>query len=162
MRLAAPRDAPLFAATGLGYARPPMRAEPDASLEPMLAAAHAARAHAHAPYSNFAVGACLRAEGGRLYAGCNVENAAYPLGMCAEAVAVGAMVAAGERVILELVLVAGGAELCTPCGGCRQIMAEFAGQDLPIHLCDLEGWRRTVTLGELLPLSFGSGHLEPR
>jgi len=139
-----------------------MLSGPGTNLEEMLAAARAARVRAHAPYSGFAVGACLSDEAGRLHAGCNVENAAYPLGLCAEAVAIGAMVAAGGREIREILIVAGGTELCTPCGGCRQRLAELADPQLPIHLCDLEGWRRTVTLDELLPLSFGQRHLEAR
>lgn len=125
------------------------------SLAEMIAVARSVRARAHAPYSGFAVGCCLRAESGRLYAGANVENAAYPLGQCAEASAIGAMVAGGERRIVEAVVLAEGAQLCSPCGGCRQRLAEFAGPDLPVHLCDATGLRRTVSLGELLPLAFG-------
>ena len=125
----------------------------------MLAAANAARAHAHAPYSNFAVGACLKGKSGRLYAGCNVENAAYPQGQCAEATAIGVMVAGGEKTIAEILVVADSPEPISPCGGCRQRLREFAGADTPVHLCGLDGLRRTVTLGELLPFSFGRGDL---
>lgn len=125
----------------------------------MLAAANSARAHAHAPYSNFAVGACLRGKSGRLYSGCNVENAAYPQGQCAEATAIGVMVAGGEKAIAEILVVADCPEPISPCGGCRQRLREFAGADTPVHLCGLDGLRRTVTLGELLPLSFGRDHL---
>ena len=96
------------------------------SLEPMLDLARRALANAHAPYSRFRVGACLRTAGGRLYAGCNVENAAYPVGQCAEATAIGAMVAAGDREIAEVVVLTERAELCSPCGRCRQQLAEFA------------------------------------
>ena len=78
------------------------------------------RDNAYAPYSRFTVGCCLRAESGKLYDGCNVENAAYPQGQCAEANAVGAMIAAGERAIAAVALVGGDEDLCTPCGGCRQ------------------------------------------
>ena len=92
-------------------------------------------------------------QSGRIFAGANVENASYPEGNCAEASAIAAMVAAGERQITEALVVAAGERLCTPCGGCRQRLAEFAGPELPIHLCDPQGLRRTVTLGELLPLS---------
>src|SRR6185436_1748079 len=98
-------------------------------LGPMLDVARQALANAHAPYSRFRVGACLRAASGRLYAGCNVENAAYPVGQCAEATAIGAMIAAGERGIVEAVVVTEGAELCAPCGRCRQQLAEFARAD---------------------------------
>jgi cytidine deaminase len=126
-----------------------------AGLEPMLDLARRALANAHAPYSRFRVGACLRAASGRLYAGCNVENAAYPVGQCAEATAIGAMVAAGDRQIVEAVVVTEGPELCSPCGRCRQQLAEFAGPETPVHLCGPEGVRRTVTLEALLPLAFG-------
>ena len=125
------------------------------SLEPMLDLARRALANAHAPYSRFRVGACLRTAGGRLYAGCNVENAAYPVGQCAEATAIGAMVAAGDREIAEVVVLTERAELCSPCGRCRQQLAEFAGPDARIHLCGPEGVRITTTLGELLPMGFG-------
>ena len=130
-------------------------------LGPMLDLARRALANAHAPYSRFRVGACLRAASGRLYAGCNVENAAYPVGQCAEATAIGTMVAAGDRQIVEAVVVTEGAELCTPCGRCRQQLAEFARPDTRVHLCGPEGVRRTVTLGELLPLAFGPETLGP-
>ncbi len=121
----------------------------------MMRAANAARANAHAPYSGYAVGACLRAASGRLFSGCNVENAAYPEGLCAEAVALGALVAAGERRIVEILVVGGGEDICAPCGGCRQKLAEFAAPEVPVHLCTSESWRRTVSLGDLLPLHFG-------
>jgi cytidine deaminase len=124
-------------------------------LESMLELARRALANAHAPYSGFRVGACLRAASGRLYAGCNVENAAYPVGQCAEATAIGAMVAAGDREIVEAVVVGEGPEPCAPCGRCRQQLHEFAGLDVPIHLFGAEGVRITTTLGELFPLPFG-------
>ena len=129
------------------------------SLEPMLDLARRALANAHAPYSRFRVGASLRTAGGRLYAGCNVENAAYPVGQCAEATAIGAMVAAGDREIAEVVVLTERAEPCSPCGRCRQQLAEFARPDTRIHLCGPEGLRLTTTLGELLPMSFGPGSL---
>ncbi len=110
--------------------------------------------NAYAPYSNFKVGAALRAPSGTIYAGANVENAAYPIGNCAEASAIAAMVAAGERKIVEAAVVAAGDRLCTPCGGCRQRLVEFAGPDLQIHLAGPDGHRRTLTLGELLPHAF--------
>jgi cytidine deaminase len=114
---------------------------------------------AHAPYSKFHVGAALRADDGSIHGGCNVENAAYPQGTCAEAGAIAAMVAAGGKRILECVVVGPGPELVTPCGGCRQKLREFATDDLPIHLCGPHGSQRTVTLGQLLPMSFGPHHL---
>ena len=113
------------------------------------------RARAYAPYSNFPVGAAVRTEDGRRYAGANVENAAYPQGQCAEASAIGAMVAGGGGRVVEVVVAAPSAEECAPCGGCRQRLREFAGSDAPIHLADLERVRRTTSLAELLPLSFG-------
>jgi xanthosine phosphorylase len=123
-------------------------------VKDLFAAARAAFDHAYAPYSGFRVGAAVRAASGRIFAGANVENASYPEGNCAEASAIAAMVAAGERQITEALVLAAGERLCTPCGGCRQRLAEFAGPDVPLHLCGPEGLRRTVRIGELLPLSF--------
>ncbi len=131
-----------------------------ATLPALLDAARAARLQAHAPYSHFAVGAALLDEQGRIHAGCNVENAAYPLGLCAEAGALSAMVLAGGRQ-LQAVLVMGDAALpVTPCGGCRQRLREFAGDELPVFVADATGLRARFTLGELLPASFGPEHLK--
>ena len=129
------------------------------SIDDMVTAARKAMAKAYAPYSGFPVGAAVRAESGVLYTGCNVENAAYPQGWCAEASAIAAMVVAGERWITAVAVMGGGRVLCTPCGGCRQKLREFAGDDLPVHICDPQGLRQTVTLGELYPLSFGPENL---
>ena len=129
-------------------------------VEQMLELARQALANAYAPYSRFRVGACVRAESDRLYAGCNVENAAYPITQCAEATAIGALVAAGDRRIVEVVILTEGKEPCAPCGRCRQQLAEFARPETRIHLCGPEGLRATTTLGELLPLAFGPGALE--
>jgi xanthosine phosphorylase len=123
-------------------------------MRDLLDAALIAYGNAHAPYSQFQVGAAVRTEGGRIFAGANVENASFPEGNCAEASALAAMVAAGERRIVEVLVVAAGERLCTPCGGCRQRLCEFGSPDTLVHLCDPGGLRRTVTLGELLPLSF--------
>ena len=131
-------------------------------LDRMLELARQALAHAHAPYSRFRVGACLRATTGRLHAGCNVENSSYPVTQCAEATAIGAMVAAGDREIAEVLVATEGAELCAPCGRCRQQLAEFARPDVLVHLAGPDGVRRTVTLGELLPLAFGPETLGAR
>lgn len=114
---------------------------------------------AYAPYSKFPVGVSIKASSGKIFSGANVENAAYPQGWCAEASALAAMVSAGDRRILEVVVVAKGKDLVTPCGGCRQKLREFAADTTPIHLCSPEGWRRTISLGELLPLAFGPEHL---
>ena len=121
----------------------------------LLRLAREAAGRAYAPYSNFPVGAAVRTEDGRRYAGANVENAAYPQGQCAEASALGAMVAGGGGRVVEVVVAAPSEEECAPCGGCRQRLREFADPDAPIHLADLERVRRTTTLAELLPLSFG-------
>ncbi len=126
----------------------------------LIETARAARANAYAPYSRFAVGAAIRAEDGKLYAGANVENAAYPEGQCAETSAIGAMIAAGARRIEAMVVLADGDALCAPCGGCRQRIREFAEPATEIHLCGPDGVRRTITVGELLPLSFGPENLK--
>ncbi|EWY38379.1 cytidine deaminase [Skermanella stibiiresistens SB22] len=131
-------------------------------LDGMISLARQAMGNAYAPYSNFPVGACLRTDGGKLYAAANVENAAYPQGQCAEASAIGMMVAGGDRKIVEVVVMGGAPGdglLCTPCGGCRQRLREFCAGDVRIHVCGPEGVRRTVTLDELLPLSFGPENL---
>jgi cytidine deaminase len=125
----------------------------------MLAMARAAMARAYAPYSRFTVGAVVRGASGVLYAGCNVENAAFPQGSCAEASAISALIMAGERRIIEVLVMGTGAALVSPCGGCRQRLREFASDATLVHICDPDGVRRTVTLGELLPLSFGPENL---
>ena len=121
----------------------------------LVAAATDAMARAYAPYSRYKVGAALRADDGSVHAGANVENAAYPQGQCAEASAIGGMVAAGRSRIVEAAVIADSDTLCVPCGGCRQRLREFMPLDASIHLCSAAGERRTTTLGELLPLSFG-------
>jgi cytidine deaminase len=131
----------------------------EASLGQLFSAAKAAQASAYAPYSRFKVGAALRTPDGAIYSGCNVENAAYPQGACAEAGAIAAMALAGKRRIAEILVVGDGEALCTPCGGCRQRIREFAGPSAAIHIAGPEGVRRTFTLSELLPESFGPEHL---
>ncbi|MBT3359097.1 MAG: cytidine deaminase [Rhodospirillales bacterium] len=126
----------------------------------IVKAAQEAMERAYAPYSNFSVGAAVRGRSGRIYSGCNIENAAYPQGWCAEVSAISAMIMAGEREIVEVAVAGGGGELCTPCGGCRQRFREFANADLPIHVCGPEGVRLTTTLGDLLPHSFGPENLK--
>lgn len=123
-------------------------------IEALIAAALAVRAHAYAPYSRFPVGAAIRAEDGRIYLGVNVENAAYPEGLCAEAAALAAMVAGGARRVLALALVAAGAEPCTPCGGCRQRLAEFTAPETVLYLSTVDGKHRNVRLGDLFPDAF--------
>lgn len=134
-----------------GYAA--MLLDAGAATDVLVERARGAMRRAHAPYSRFAVGAALRDETGALHAGANVENAAYPQGQCAEASAIGALVAAGGTRIEEVAVMAD-AELITPCGGCRQRLAELAGPGVEVHLCGPEGIRRTTTVGELLPLAF--------
>lgn len=125
----------------------------------LLQAAKDAMAQAYAPYSKYHVGAAILAENGKVYSGCNVENAAYPIGNCAEASAIAAMVRDGARLIREIAVIGSGTELCTPCGGCRQRIREFAIAETRIHACDASGVRRTFTCAELLPESFGPEHL---
>jgi homotetrameric cytidine deaminase len=127
--------------------------------ESLVAAAREAMGRAHAPYSRFRVGAALRAEDGSIHAGANVENSAYPQGQCAEASAIGVLVAAGRIRVLEAAVIADSDAICVPCGGCRQRLREFMPLDGSIHLCSAGGERRTATLEELLPLSFGPEHL---
>lgn len=123
-------------------------------MEDLMAAAQAIRAKAYAPYSSFHVGAALRTPGGRVFTGTNVENAAYPLGTCAEAGAIAAMVAAGETRIVEVAIAGSGEGPCVPCGGCRQRLAEFAAGDVPVRMSGTASGEQTVTLGELIPLAF--------
>ncbi|HEY8384462.1 MAG TPA: cytidine deaminase [Microvirga sp.] len=133
-----------------------------ADLDALFEAARAIQAKAYVPYSRFKVGAAIRTPSGRVYAGCNVENAAYPQGACAETGAISAMIAAGESRIAELVVVGDGDALCTPCGGCRQRIREFAAADTPIHIAGPEGIRKSFTLEALLPYSFGPDNLSAR
>jgi cytidine deaminase len=145
----------------------PIDATADATPDPaqraaLLRAALAARQQAYAPYSKFRVGAAVLDEAGHIHAGCNVENAAYPQGLCAEASALSAMVLAGGRRARALLVVGDGPALVTPCGGCRQKLREFASDATPVLLADAAGVRQVVTLQQLLPHSFGPAHLESR
>lgn len=125
----------------------------------VIGAAIAALPQAYAPYSAFQVGAAIRDESGAIHAGVNVENAAYPQGSCAEAGAIAAMIIAGGRKITAVAVAGRGDALCTPCGGCRQRLREFAAPDTPIIICDETGARERTTLGALLPMSFGPDNL---
>ncbi len=111
-------------------------------------------ANSHSPYSKFPVGAAIRTPNGTIYAGCNVENASYPEGWCAETSAIGQMVSAGEKKISEILVLAEKKTKATPCGGCRQRISEFGDANTPVHLCDNNGIVETLTLAELLPASF--------
>ena len=130
-------------------------------LNALVDAARAARTQAYAPYSKFAVGAAVLDDSGRIHAGCNVENAAYPQGVCAEATALVHMVMAGGRKVRAVAVVGDAPEPVTPCGGCRQKIREFAADDVPVLIADMHSVRARYTLGELLPASFGPSHLNP-
>ena len=120
----------------------------------LFEAARDAVKHAHAPYSRFPVGAAIRADGGRIYTGANTENLSFPQGWCAEPTAIGCMIMGGGRKIVEMAVIAEKLALCPPCGGCRQKISEFASADTKIYLCDEVGVQKTMTMDELLPLSF--------
>jgi homotetrameric cytidine deaminase len=126
----------------------------------LLRAADAVMHHAYAPYSKFKVGAAVRGASGAVYTGANVENAAYPQGQCAEASALGALVAAGEVAITAVAVVCENSDHCSPCGGCRQRLSEFGKPDTPVYLGRPGAEPKTVTLGELLPGAFGPEALE--
>ena len=130
-------------------------------MRDLVEAAMAARVKAHVPYSRFYVGAAMRDEQGRVHAGCNIENAAYPQGWCAECSAIAHLIMAGGTRITEVAVMGNGEALCTPCGGCRQKIREFAAGDVKIHCCTENGkLLQTFTLEELLPASFGPENLK--
>jgi len=125
-----------------------------APINEMIQHAEQALANAYAPYSKFPVAACIMTPEGKLFSGCNVENASFPLGACAETSAIGAMVTAGYHHIAEIVIIAKNLAICPPCGGCRQRIAEFADAKTRIHLCNQGVIQKTFTLAELLPEVF--------
>ena len=102
------------------------------------------------------MGAAIRADDGKVYLGANIENLSFPQGWCAEPTAIGAMIMGGGRQIRELAVIAEKLPLCTPCGGCRQKISEFASADTRVYLCDDQGIQKTVTMAELLPYAFES------
>lgn len=120
------------------------------------------RENAHAPYSNFKVGAAIRGASGAVYAGCNVENVSYPEGTCAESGAIAAMVAAGETQLTEVYVVAECPEPVTPCGGCRQRLAEFGKGDVVVTMATTKGAEMQMTISQLLPGAFDTSHMEGR
>lgn len=126
----------------------------------LLDAARAVRETAYAPYSGFKVGAAVRGASGRIYAGCNVENVAYPEGTCAEAGAIAAMIAGGDTVMTGVCVIAGSAAPTPPCGGCRQKLAEFAAADTPVLLATVGGATLETTVGDLLPGRFSPAHMD--
>ena len=129
------------------------------NFEKLFDAAKQVRELAHVPYSKFKVGAAILTSNNKIIVGCNVENAAYPQTQCAEASAVGNMISQGETSITEAVIIGSGSLLCSPCGGCRQRLREFASPQTPIHMCNIDGHQKTLTLEELLPDSFGPENL---
>ncbi len=126
----------------------------------MLTQATQVMHHAFAPYSQFKVGVCLRAEDDSLHAGCNVENASYSLTLCAEASAISQLISEGKKKITEALIISSGPKLCPPCGACRQRLWEFSIPDMLIHLYSLNGQHKTLTMEQLLPFPFGSENLE--
>lgn len=135
-----------------------MKADEDVTPRKLMRAAGEVRGNAHAPYSGFSVGAAVVDENGRVHIGCNVENAAFPEGACAETNAIGAMVSAGGKRIAAIAIIGGsnGIDACTPCGGCRQRILEFADAATRILLVGEDGAIDTYTPEQLLPLSFRS------
>ena len=132
---------------------------PSAPKDLLLAAKNVLN-QAYAPYSNFPVAAAIRAKNGEIFACCNVENAAFPLGVCAEGGAISSMVASGQREIIEALVLVNDKKICSPCGACRQRLIEFAATDIPVHLCTEDGQYQQYTLHELLPAAFGPNNLE--
>jgi len=130
-----------------------------AADDDLFAAAEAVRARAYAPYSKFSVGAAILADDGNIYAGCNIENAAYPIGNCAEASAIAAMIAGGAKRIRRIYVTGPGRAPVTPCGGCRQRIREFADQDVVVISHGVDGEPLAQTLAQLLPHSFGPEYL---
>ena len=121
----------------------------------------AASAHnAYAPYSRFAVGAAILSSNGNFYSGCNVENISYPVGTCAEAGAISAMINGGSRHIQEILILADGQDLITPCGACRQRIAEFATKETLVHLATPQGIQKTLPMSQLLPFCFTDKELQ--
>jgi len=116
---------------------------------------------AYAPYSKYAVGALVVTPSGASYAGCNVENASYPEGHCAETAAIAAMILDGQRRIDHIYIMSQDTAGATPCGGCRQRIREFADAQTPVYLCSPKGVERQLSLGDLLPHAFGPEFLQP-
>ena len=131
----------------------------DVPWQELFRAAERARDRAHAPYSEFKVGAAALFEDGSISPGCNVENSSYGLTLCAERTAIGSAVVAGRKRLLAMAIVADTPRPCPPCGMCRQVMAEFAGRDAPVHCRNLAGAEARYTVGQLLPDAFGKDFL---
>jgi cytidine deaminase len=133
-------------------------AQQDAQHDALIAAARTAREHAHAPYSNFRVGAAVRAKSGRIFTGCNVENATFGLTLCAERVAIFKAISEGERGFDAVAVVADTGALTPPCGSCRQILWEFCG-DAEVILANLNGKVERYRMSALLPKPFDQSFL---
>lgn len=129
-------------------------------MSSLLHAATAVRERAYAPYSKFKVGAAIRTPTGSVHVGCNVENAAYPQGTCAEGGAISAMIAAGDLEISEILVIADCPSPVPPCGGCRQKIAEFAASDVKVTMWTTAGKSLTMTVAELLPGSFDASFMD--
>lgn len=125
----------------------------------LIDAAAKVRERAYAPYSNFKVGAAIRGAGGAVHVGCNVENVAYPEGTCAEAGAIAAMIAAGETRVAEVAVIADSPIPVSPCGGCRQKLAEFGAPDVVVTLANTDGVTLVTTIGDLLPGVFTEDYM---
>ena len=120
----------------------------------LLAAAKTAQNRAYSPYSNFKVGAAILSSQEHIYSGCNVENAAYPLGQCAEASAIASMIVNGDKNIDEILILSPTEQICPPCGGCRQKIQEFSHPETLVHMSNNKGEITTLTMAEILPLAF--------
>src|ERR1700712_2871399 len=131
----------------------PIPRNADPMSHDLFEAARTAMVFSHSPYSKFPVGAAIRADDGKIYAGANIENLSFPQGWCAEPTAISLMIMGGGKKIVEMAVIAEKLALCPPCGGCRQKIAEFAGKDKKIYLCDHVGGQKPVTMTELLPFS---------
>lgn len=129
------------------------------SFDQMRQLASDCRENAYAPYSNFKVGVCLRTPNGKFFSGCNVENAAYPSAQCAEATAIGSLIAAGETEIAEIMVVTDADQVAWCCGNCRQKLSEFVTSDAIIHTVLLNGEHEQCAFSELLPKQFGKSML---
>lgn len=127
--------------------------------ESYIAATKEAMSKAYVPYSNYPVGALIVTDNGNTYSGCNVENASYPLGNCAEASAIASMVIGGEKKIKTIYVMTKNDEGGIPCGGCRQRIREFSDTNTQIIMCSPDGVQQRINLSELLPNSFGPEHL---
>lgn len=126
----------------------------------MLNSAKNAMQYSYSPYSHYKVGACIKSEDGSLFSGTNIENSSYSLTLCGESSAISAMISAGQKKILDIIVIGSGKDLCTPCGACRQRIYEFSTPDTLVHLATTDGIQKTLKITELLPHAFGPEHLD--